>query len=247
VRGFFNASDFESRELPGGDELAVLEALRAKLPEKIFKEPVPLPPSTDAPDSLRANLLKARELLKSAGWTYRDGALRNEKGEPFVMEYLDSGGGERIFAPYTQALAKLGIEARYRRADFALIQKRLDVFDFDLFTIRVPGSETPGSELLDRFGSKSADTQGSSNLIGIRDPAIDDLVVEAVASTTRPQLVARLRALDRVLRHGFYVVPQYYGGTYRIGYRAGKFEQPAVAPDYYRPEDWVLRTWWRKK
>jgi len=66
------------------------------------------------------------------------------------------------------------------------------------------------------------------------------------AAHTRPELVARLRALDRVLRHGHYVVPQYYAEGFRVGYRAGKFEQPAVAPEYYQPDDWVLRTWWRK-
>jgi microcin C transport system substrate-binding protein len=115
VRGFFNNSDFEAKGLPDGDELAVLQALGTKLPEKVLKEPVPMPPTTDPPGSLRANLRKARALLEAAGWKYRDGALRNEKGEPFVMEYLDSGGGERMFVPYTQALAKLGIEARYRR------------------------------------------------------------------------------------------------------------------------------------
>jgi microcin C transport system substrate-binding protein len=247
VRGFFNDSDFESKGLPGPDELKVLEPLRKKLPERIFSEEAPLPPTTSPPNSLRGNLRRAKALLEEAGWTYRDGALRNAKGEPFTLEYLDSGGGERVFVPLIQAFEKLGIEAQYRRADFALIQKRLDVFDFDLFTVRVPGSESPGTELLDRYGSKSADTQGSGNLIGIRDPAVDVLVEQAVAATTRPELVARLRALDRVLRHGYYVIPQYYSGTFRVAYRAGKFEQPAVAPDYYRPEDWVLRTWWRKK
>ena len=247
VRGFFNASDFEASSLPEGDELAVLAPLRGRLPAKIFDSPVPLPPVTTPPESLRKNLLRARSLLEQAGWTYRDGALRSAAGEAFTIEYLDSGGGERLVGPYRQALAKLGIELVYRRADFALIQKRLDVFDFDLFTVRIPGSETPGSEMLDRFGSKSAATQGSSNLVGVRDPDIDTLVELAVASSTRPELVARLRALDRVLRHGHYVVPQWYADTFRVAYRAGKFEQPAVAPDYYRPDDWVLRTWWRKQ
>jgi len=247
VRGFFNASDFEAKGLPEGDELAELEPLRGELPKKIFGEAVPLPPSTAPSNSLRGNLRKARALLEEAGWTVRDGALRSAKGEAFVMEYLDSGGGERLIAPYSQALAKLGIELAYRRADFALIQKRLDVFDFDLFTVRIPGSESPGSELLDRFGSGSADTQGSSNLIGIRDPSVDVLLNRAVSSTTRPELIARLRALDRVLRHGHYVVPQYYAATLRIAYRSGKFERPAVAPLYFRAEDWVLLTWWRKK
>ncbi|HTE13522.1 MAG TPA: extracellular solute-binding protein, partial [Burkholderiales bacterium] len=247
VRGFFSASDFEAKGLPQGDELAILETLRDKLPAKVFTEPVPLPPSTAPPGSLRANLRKAKALLEAAGWTYRDGALRNAKGEPFVLEYLDGGGGDRVFTPFMQALAKLGIEARYRRADFALIQKRWDVFDFDWTTQRQRGSESPGSELLDRYGSKSAATQGSSNMMGVRDPAVDALLEKAVSARTRPELVAGLRALDRVLRHGHYVIPQWYAEGFRVAYRGGRFEQPAVAPQYYQPEDWVLRTWWRKR
>jgi microcin C transport system substrate-binding protein len=84
-------------------------------------------------------------------------------------------------------------------------------------------------------------------LDGVRDPAVDALLAHAVAATTRPQLIASLRALDRVLRHGYYVIPQWYSNTNRIAYRAGKFEQPAVAPQYYQAEDWVISTWWRKK
>ncbi len=79
------------------------------------------------------------------------------------------------------------------------------------------------------------------------DPAVDALIVEAIAATTRPDLVARLRALDRVLRHGHYVVPQFYSSTFRVAYRSGKFEHPSVAPLYYRPDDWLVSTWWRKK
>jgi microcin C transport system substrate-binding protein len=83
--------------------------------------------------------------------------------------------------------------------------------------------------------------------MGIKDPAIDALVNLAVSSHTRPELVARLRALDRVLRHNHFVVPQWYSSTFRIAYRAGKFEQPKVMPQYYQAEDWVISTWWRKK
>ncbi len=247
IRGFFVGSDFEAKDRPGVDELLVLEPVRDKLLAKVFSEPVPQPPSTAGPGGLRDNLRKAKALLEAAGWTYRDGALRNAKGEAFVFEYLDGGSGERTFTPYQQALAKLGIEARYRRADFALIQKRWDVFDYDLTTVRIRGSEAPGSELLDRYGSKSADTQGSSNMIGVRDPAIDYLLDLAVASRTRPELAARLKALDRVLRHGHFVVPQWYAEGFRVAYRSGKFEQPTVSPQYYQPEDWVLRTWWSKQ
>jgi microcin C transport system substrate-binding protein len=244
---WFNGSDFEAEGLPGPDELKVLEPLRKKLPPQIFTEEVPLPPNTNPPASLRDNLRKARELLAAAGWTYRDGALRNARGEPFVLEYLDSGGGERVITPWFQALAKLGIEGQYRRADFALIQKRLDVFDYDLFTIRIPGNEAPGADLIARFASDQADVEGSSNLIGIKDPAADALVNLAASAATRPELIASLRALDRLLRHGHYVVPQWYSNTFRVAWRGGKFEQPTVKPLYYTPDDWLVSTWWRKR
>jgi len=246
-RSYFNNSDFEAKGLPGADELAILEPLRKRLPARVFTEAVPLPPTTEPPASLRANLEKARALLAEAGWTYRDGALRNAKGEPFALEFMDSGGNERVMTPYIQALARLGIQLDYRRADFALFQKRLDVFDFDLFTLRVPGNEAPGADLVDFLGSQSADTSGSTNWIGVRDPSVDAILKVVIAAKTRPQLVASLRALDRVLRHGHYVIPQWFSTTYRVAYRAGKFEQPRTAPLYYSPDDWLVSTWWRKR
>jgi microcin C transport system substrate-binding protein len=111
----------------------------------------------------------------------------------------------------------------------------------------VPGNEAPGAELIDRFGSQAADTEGSGNLIGIKDPALDALVNLVAAASTRPELIARLRALDRVLRHGYYVVPQWYSNTFRVAWRGGKFEQPQVKPLYYTPDDWLVSTWWRKQ
>ena len=245
VRGYFNASDFEAKGLPGADELAVLTPLRAKLPPELFSQPVPLPPSTDPPGSLRDNLRQAQHLLQEAGWTYHDGALRNAAGQPLTIEFLDSEGAMgRIVTPYMQALARLGIECHYRLADFALLQKRLDDFDFDLTSIRVPGSEAPGSELKDRFSSASAGTPGSANLMGVRDPAVDALVASATAATTRPELVARLRALDRVLRFGHYFVPAWFSNAFRISYRAGRFGEPRVLPRYIQPENWIIATWW---
>jgi microcin C transport system substrate-binding protein len=245
VRGYFSASDFEAKGLPGPEELAVLEPLRAKLTPEVFTRPVPMPPITDPPGSLRANLREAKRLLSEAGWNYRDGGLRNAAGEPLTIEFLDSEGSMgRIVTPYMQDLAKLGIDCHYRVADFALLQKRLDVFDFDITSIRTVGSEAPGSELKDRFASASAANEGSANLMGVRDPAVDALVEEATAATTRPELVARLRALDRVLRFGHYFVPAWYTNAFRISYRAGKFAEPAVAPRYFQAESWIISTWW---
>ena len=245
VRGYFSASDFEAKGLPGADELAVLAPLRAKLAPEVFTQPVPLPPSTDPPGSLRANLREAKRLLTEAGWNYRDGALRNAAGEPLTIEFLDSEGSMgRIVTPYMQDLAKLGIDCHYRVADFALLQKRLDTFDFDITSIRTVGSEAPGSELKDRFTTASAANEGSGNLMGVRDPAVDALVAEATAATTRPQLVARLRALDRVLRFGHYFVPAWFANGFRISYRAGKFAEPSVAPRFFQAESWIISTWW---
>ena len=249
VRGFFVGSDFEAKGRPGSDELALLEPLRDKLPKAVLDEEVPLPPTTSLdPDSghtLRDHLRQARDLLKAAGWTIQDGKLRNAKGEVFRIEFLDNSGSMgRVVTPYAKNLEKLGFEVQYKVIDFALLQKRMDVFDFDIISNRNVGSEAPGTELLERFGSKAADTEGSGNVIGIKHPAVDALLDKAVSAQTRPQLVAALRALDRVLRHGHYVVPHWYGAVHRVAWRASKFGKPAVMPLYYQPEAWVTSVWW---
>jgi len=128
--------------------------------------------------------------------------------------------------------------------DFAILQKRMDVFDFEIISNRLIGSEAPGTELLERYGSKAADIEGSSNVIGLKDPAVDALLDQVISAQTRPQLVARVRALDRVLRHGHYAVPHWYSGVHRVAWRAGRFEQPSVTPRYYQPEAWVTSVWW---
>ncbi|OOG57463.1 extracellular solute-binding protein [Polaromonas sp. C04] len=249
VRGYFVASDFEAKGMPGADELALLEPLRGKLPPEVFTQPVPLPPVTSLDPrsgmTLRDNLRRAKALLMEAGWTYRDGALRNAKGEAFSIEFLDNSGSMgRVVTPYAQNLEKLGIAVSYRVIDFAILQKRMDVFDFDIISNRVVGSEAPGSELLDRFGSKAADTEGSGNFIGVKSPAVDALLDKVTSSHTRPELIASVRALDRVLRFGHYVVPHWYSSVFRVAYRAGRFEQPAITPRYYQPDSWVTSVWW---
>jgi microcin C transport system substrate-binding protein len=249
VRGYFVGSDFEAKDLPDTDELNLLEPMRDKLDPAIFTQAVPLPPVTSLdPESghtLRDHLRQARDLLTQAGWTYRDGALRNDKGEPFTIEFLDNSGSMgRVVTPYSKNLEKLGFKVVYKVVDFAVLQKRMDVFDFELISNRIGGSEAPGTELLERFGSKAADTEGSSNVIGVKDPAVDVLLDKVVAAQTRGQLVAACKALDRVLRHGHYSVPHWYGSVHRVSWRAGRFEQPNITPRYYQPESWIQSTWW---
>jgi len=249
VRGYFVGSDFEAKGLPTAEELALLEPLRHLLAPEVFTDPVPLPPVTsldpNSGQTLRDHLRQARDLLVQAGWTYRDGALRNDKGEAFTLEFLDNSGSMgRVVTPYAKNLEKLGFQVKYKVVDFAVLQKRMDVFDFELISNRIGGSEAPGTELLERFGSKAADTEGSSNVIGVKDPAVDALLDKAIASHTRPQLVAALKSLDRVLRHGHYSVPHWYGSVHRVSWRSGRFERPAVTPRYYQPETWITSTWW---
>jgi len=249
VRGFFVGSDFEARGRPGADELALLAPLRAQLPSAVFDEDVPLPPTTSldpaSGSTLRDHLRQARDLLRAAGWTVQNGQLRNARGEVFRIEFLDNSGSMgRVVTPYAKNLEKLGFEVQYKVIDFALLQKRMDVFDFDIISNRTVGSEAPGTELLERFGSRAADTEGSGNVMGIKNPAVDALLDKVVGAQTRPQLVAALRALDRVLRHGHYVVPHWYGAVHRVAWRASKFGKPEVTPLYYQPEAWVTSVWW---
>lgn len=244
VNGYFPNSEFHAEGLPKPDELALLEPLRASLKPEVFG-PVPLSPSTTPPGSLRENLRQAQALLKEAGWTYRDGALRNAKGQAFTIEFLnDQPSLIRIVGPFQKALEKLGITLNYRVVDFSLSKQKMDAFDFEVTTLRLPGSTAPGGELIERFGSVAAQTPGSSNVWGIADPAIDALLQKIVSATTRPDLAAATRALDRVLTHGHYSVPQYYGDAFLIGYRPGQLVLPDVIPPYYQADTWAMSTWW---
>jgi microcin C transport system substrate-binding protein len=246
IYSFFNNSELAATGVPQGDELKLLESLDAKLDPAVFG-PAPVPPSTDPPSSLRANLLKAKTLFKEAGWEYRDGALRNAKGEPFTFEILDDQSAlSRIISVYVRNLQKLGIRVNQRTADYALVQKRMEEFDFDMTSIRFPDVTSPGNEMFDMFGSKAADVKGSNNAWGLKDPAVDRLVEALVAATTRRQLVAASRALDRVLLNKYIVVTHWYSSTHRVAYR-DRFGIPAVTPLYYQADPYVISTWWQKK
>ena len=244
IEGYFANSPFEARGRPGPDELALLDPLRAELAPCVFGD-LPRMPTTRPPGSLRGNLLQARALLEQAGWHWRDGALRNPRGEALVIEYLDSQSSmSRIVSVYAQALQRLGIRLDYRLVDFALYQQRMDSFDFDMTTIAYGGSTSPGNELFDRFGSRAAGVQGSNNVWGLRDPAVDALIGRIVAATTMRDLESACRALDRVLVCGWYSVPQWYSNTFRVAIAARKFAWPKALPLYYQPEAWAQTCWW---
>ncbi|MDB5860616.1 MAG: putative type oligopeptide transport system, periplasmic component [Ramlibacter sp.] len=251
VKGVFGNTDCEANGLPSPAETALMEPYRASLPAEAFG-PMALPPRTDGRDSLRANLLKARALLTEAGWTYRDGALRNAKGEPLTIEFLDSteARGVTTTAAWRKALEQLGIDFQVREVDFALWQERLESNKFEMVGISFPGTHFPGSDYADLFGSKAADIPGSNNYAGIKSPALDGLVARLSSVENRDDFLAACRAIDRVYAHGHYMIPAWTARGRRIAYSDWKLQRPEVVPAY-PPEgvpymDWFMTTWWAR-
>jgi len=246
IYSFFNNSEMAATGVPSAGELKLLEPLRQQLDPAVFGS-APVPPSTDPPRSLRANLLQAKELLRQAGWEYRDGALRNAKGQAFAFEILDDQSAlSRIISVYIRNLQKLGIRVDQRTADYALVQKRMEEFDFDMTSLRFPDVTSPGNEMYDMLSSKAADEKGSNNAWGLKDPAVDKLIDALVAADTRADLVAAARALDRVLLNKYIVVPHWYSSTHRVAYR-NRFGMPAKLPLYYQADPYVISMWWQQK
>jgi microcin C transport system substrate-binding protein len=241
---YFSNSELASSGIPQGEELALLQPFRDQLPEELFTDTW-RPATTVAPSSLRNNLRKAKELLQQAGWVYRDGTLRNDKGEPFRFDVvLSQKGFERILAPFARNLGKLGIEVDYRTVDSALYKQRLDAFDFDMVVGSFGQSQSPGNELMGMFHSSSAQQKGTRNLSGINDPVVDALVEKVIYAKDRAALVIAVHALDRVLLYGEYLVPHWFIGSHRVAYWSGRFGQPQTLPLYYDATSWVLTTWW---
>jgi microcin C transport system substrate-binding protein len=239
---YFSNSELASSGLPQGKELELLSEYREQLPASVF-EAEWYPPTTLAGASLRDNLKQARDFLAEAGWTVQDGVLKNEQGQAFVIDVLlVQKGFDRILAPFAHNLKKLGIEMNYRTVDDSLYKRRLDTFEFDMVVTSFPQSVSPGNELMNMFHSQAADMNGSRNLIGIADPVVDALIEKIINAENRDQLVIASHALDRVLLHGEYLVPNWYIDKHRIAYR-DKFEIPDTLPLYFEPVSWLLKTW----
>ncbi|HEX6210871.1 MAG TPA: extracellular solute-binding protein [Methylomirabilota bacterium] len=239
THSYFSNSELASRGLPGAAELAVLEPFRERVPGEVLTREY-LPPST-RPAGLRPNLVEALELLAQAGWVVRDMRLVNaETGQPLTFEILiDDPNWERITLPFVKNLERLGVAARVRTVDSAQYEYRMKQFDFDMTVAVFPQSLSPGNEQVDYWASVSADTPGSRNLAGIRDPVVDRLIEQLIAAPDRAALVARTRALDRVLLWGHYVIPHWHITAFRVAYW-NRFGRPTTPPKYSLGFD----TWW---
>ncbi|MEE9302114.1 MAG: extracellular solute-binding protein [Alphaproteobacteria bacterium] len=238
---YFENSNLAAEGLPGPDELAILEAYRGRVPDEVFNE-LYEPPRADGDDGIRKNLQAARSLFEEAGWVIDEGRLVSaETGEQFTIEFLYFlRTFERVIAPYAVNLRRLGIEASLRLVDASQYQRRLEEFDFDLTTSRYVQDLSPSIELRNYFAGDAADTMGSDNIAGIRDPVVDELIEEVLSAPDRASLIAACHALDRVLLWGHYMVPQWYKGEHHLVYW-NKFGRPEVKPLYDRG---VLDIWW---
>ncbi|OQW95664.1 MAG: ABC transporter substrate-binding protein [Beggiatoa sp. IS2] len=241
---YFSNSELASSGLPQGDELALLEPFRSQLPSTVFTE-VWQPATTDLPHSLRDNLRKAKSLLDEAGWQLKDGVLQKDSLKLEFQIMLVQEGFDRILAPFEHNLKKLGINITYRKVDVALYQQQAETFDFDVIVNTFPQSQSPGNELISVWHSSSADQEGSNNLVGLKNPAVDALIEKVIYAPNRQALITAVHALDRVLLHGDYVVPNWYIGTHRISYW-DKFDRPKTIPLYYQVDDWVIQAWWQR-
>jgi microcin C transport system substrate-binding protein len=122
----------------------------------------------------------------------------------------------------------------------------MDEFDFDMTTIRFPDITSPGNEMLDMFSSRAAQQKGSSNLFGIADPAVDNLIQQLITAQTRKQLTTHARALDRVLLHNYMIIPHWFSTTHRVAYH-NRFGIPNKLPLYYQAAPWMMQYWWEEQ
>jgi len=240
TRSMFENSDLAATGLPSPAELKLLEPWRAELPPEVFTTEYQ-PPATDGSGRNRANLVQALDLLKQAGWQVRDGRLADAAGRPFELEFLlFEPSFQRIVLPFMRNLELIGIRPTIRIVDVSAFENRMRSFDFDVISRRFPQPLTPGVEQRNLWSSASAETVGSSNLSGIRDPAVDDLVEHIVRARDRDELRAATRALDRVLMWGWYVIPHWYSGTVKLAFW-DRFGRPDAKPPYAVG---LMETWW---
>jgi microcin C transport system substrate-binding protein len=240
TESFFENSEMKAAGKPSAAELALLEPFRAQLPAEVFETPYTAPVS-DGSGQDRKLLREAARLLSEAGYEVKGGRRVDARGEALSLEFLITDPvSERILLPYVKNLEALGISASVRRIDPAQYERRVKSFDFDVVTTRYVLRLTPGAEMRNFWSSEAAKTEGSFNLAGISQPAIDALIAKAVEAKSREDLLAATRALDRVLRAGHYWVPQWYKAAHNIAYW-DKFARPATKPRYDRG---ILDSWW---
>jgi microcin C transport system substrate-binding protein len=232
INSYFDGTELASSGLPQGQELEILEKVRDQVPPEVFTTPYTNPVG-GTPENVRANLREGTRLLKEAGYEIRNQKLVNAKtGEAMSVEILtEEPTIERIILFYKPSLERLGIGVSVRTVDDPQYENRLRSWDFDMIIGTWPESLSPGNEQRDYWSSQAADTPGSRNYIGIKNPAVDALIERVIFAKNRAELVAATRALDRVLLWNHYVVPQFTYDKSRTA-RWDRFSRPDPLPKY---------------
>jgi peptide/nickel transport system substrate-binding protein len=201
------------------------------------------PPTNDGTGRDRRTLKRALALLHAAGYDLAGTELRSRAtGQPFAFEIMVNGRDqERLALAYAQALRRAGINAVVRPVDAVQYDRRKLTFDFDMIQNRWDESLSPGNEQAFYWGSAAADEQGSRNYMGVKSAAVDAKIAALLRARSREDFVAAVRALDRVLITGCYVVPLFHLPAQWVA-RWAHIRRPAVTSVFgYLPE-----TWWRE-
>lgn len=219
TQSYFENSPLASKGLPQGRELEILEKYRGKIPDEVFTTTYKAP-ATDGSGNNRDNMKQAAAILDAAGYKLgKDGIRVNDKGTRLEFEIIDNNPAfERWTMPFVQNLKKIGVKASYRVIDDAQYTNRMQNFDFDMTTLVIAQSDSPGNEQRDFWASEKADIPGSRNYIGIKSPVVDELIELIINAPDRAELEARCKALDRILLANHYVVPHWYYGAWRIAW-----------------------------
>ena len=183
-------------------------------------------------------------LLKEAGYDFKAGKMINlSTGKPLEIEVLSNTANgaafTRVMLPFIKNLAKIGIKMTFRNVEVNIFKNRLDNFDFDMAIVSYPMSRMPGNELKEMWSSVSADNKGSMNLAGIKNPVVDALIDNIINAQNKEDYLASIKAFDRVMRHEYYLIPQWYAPFQRVAYR-NKFARPTTDLKV----GLQLMTWW---
>jgi microcin C transport system substrate-binding protein len=242
LNSFFSNSDLASTGKPSLQELKILQPGLAKL-HPVQRQAVLQDwhyPRSDASGFNRNNLLQARQILLKAGYRYQQGKLITPQGKLVKIEFLlHQAGQQRHLMPYIRHLTRLGIQARIRMVDTAQYYERLRNYQFDMIIDTMPQSLTPGQEQKQLWGSQAARQPGNYNYAGIQNPLIDRVIDQVIQAQSREQLTVRTRAVDRLLRAGYYHIPTYGTGEYWYAYW-NMYQQPRIRPKLAAGIDY----WW---
>jgi peptide/nickel transport system substrate-binding protein len=203
------------------------------------------PPVSDGSGRDRANLRQALALLAAAGYELKGTTLRERaSGKPFAFEIMVAGRDEeRLAMAFASNLGRAGIDVRVRLVDAVQYDQRRVSYDFDMIQYRWDESLSPGNEQSFYWGSAAADQPGTRNYMGVHSAAVDAMIAAMLRARERPEFVAAVRALDRVLISGCYVVPLFYLPQQWVA-RWAYIQHPArTSLSGYLPETW----WYQNK